>query len=508
MKKRLLSLAAVLLVTAAFVVVALMKIPFETVKSNTDNGQTVNSVYDKETVYIWYSDDALTPYLSAACVEYNEINGTRLMPTLVSPLEYLNNINKTSIEADVPDAYIVSHDMIGTAYMAGLAKEITLSKEEFKNLYLSESMEAVTYQDKLMGYPLSFESSAMLYNETYLKSMALKALEEEAKAAQGEEEEKDPKEEPEAELTEEELEAKYTPEQIGAKIQEILPVTMEMLTALADGYDAPDEMENFMTWDVTDIFYNYFFIGNAINIGGEAGWDKSQIDIYNLETLKAFKSYQELNNFFSIDPEETNYANIVNNFMEGKIVFTIVTTDAVGILESARAEGTLKYDYGVMLIPDMTDEIDTRAMSTTSVVAINPYSKHIDVANDFAKFLTTDYTKNLYSKTGKVSCYANAEYDYPALSIFALEYNYSKPLPKIMETSNFWIKLEAAFAEVWSGGDYNKILKELAEQMMYQVTGERPELETIEVPDESEEMEYLDEDEIRQEIMSESETGN
>ncbi|MCQ2498416.1 MAG: sugar ABC transporter substrate-binding protein [Lachnospiraceae bacterium] len=507
MKKRLLSALLVLLLAAAAIVVACLKIPFKSVEG--DDGEAVDVVYDKETVYLWYSDDALTDYLNAACVQYNEEHGTRIVPSLQSPLEYLNNINKTSIEADVPDLYIVSHDMLGTAYMAGLASEISMDKAQFESLYLKESEAAVTYKDMLMGYPLSFETSTMLYNETYLKSMALKALWQDEMAAEsdGEEEEADPRKEPEAEPTLEELEAKYTPDQIAAKIQEILPVTMEQMTELADNFDAPDEMESFMTWDVSDIFYNYFFIGDAIDVGGEEGWDKNKIDIYNLESLKSFKAYQGLNNFFSIDPSESKYGKILNDFIEGKIVFTIATTDAIGMLEAAKAEGTLKYDYGVMLIPDMNESLDTRAMSTTACVAINPYSKHVEVANDFAKHLTVDYSQDLYMKTGKITCSMQTEYDFPAFTIFALEYNYSKPLPKILETNNFWVKLEATFAEVWEGGDYNKLLKELAEQMAYQVTGERPSFETIEVPDESEELEYFDEDAIRQELASEEDNG-
>lgn len=507
MKKRLFSALLVIVAVVAMVLVASLNISF---KSDEDvEGETVANVYDKETVYLWYSDEALTDYLNAACVQYNEEHDTRIVPSLQSPLEYLNNINKTSIEADVPDLYILSHDMLGTAYMSGLASKITMDKSEFSKLYLKESEAAVTYKDMLMGYPLSFETSTMLYNETYLKSMALKALWQDEIAAEsdGEEEEVDPRKEPEAEPTLEELEAKYTPEQVAVKIQEILPVTMEQMTELADNFDAPDEMESFMTWDVSDIFYNYFFIGDVIDVGGEAGWDKNKIDIYNLEALKSFKAYQGLNNFFSIDPSESKYGKILNDFIEGKIVFTIATTDAIGILEAAREDGTLKYDYGVMLIPDMNETLDTRAMSTTTCVAINPYSKHIEVANDFAKHLSVDYAADLYMKAGKTTCSVETGYDFPAFDVFAAEYNYSKPLPKILETSNFWVKLEATFAEVWEGGDYNKLLKELAEQMAYQVTGERPSFETIEVPDESEELEYFDEDAIRQELASEEDNG-
>ena len=45
------------------------------------------------------------------------------------------------------------------------------------------------------------------------------------------------------------------------------------------------------------------------------------------------------------------------------------------------------------------------------------------------------------------------------------------PMPKMIETSNFWVQLEIVFSQVWDGADANQKLKELSEQIMYQVTG-------------------------------------
>ncbi len=78
-------------------------------------------------------------------------------------------------------------------------------------------------------------------------------------------------------------------------------------------------------------------------------------------------------------------------------------------------------------------------------------------------------------------------------------------MPKMVETSNFWVELEIAFAQIWDGADANGRLKELSEQIMTQVTGE-PYMETAieEETEEEEEVEYLDEDALREEAQSES----
>lgn len=116
------------------------------------------------------------------------------------------------------------------------------------------------------------------------------------------------------------------------------------------------------------------------------------------------------------------------------------------------------------MIPEMSENIDTRSLSITNCVVINPFSNHDEIAEDFARFLTTEYAGLLYSRSGKVPATANVEYDYPAFSVFALEYGYSMPLPKIMQTSNFWVELEAVFSDVWDGDDANARLKQLAEK--------------------------------------------
>ena len=75
-------------------------------------------------------------------------------------------------------------------------------------------------------------------------------------------------------------------------------------------------------------------------------------------------------------------------------------------------------------------------------------------------------------------------------------------MTKMIETSSFWIKLEAVFSQIWNGADANEKLKELSEQIMTQVTGAAYEEEYIEEPKEEEEdTEYLDGEEEGQETM-------
>lgn len=539
MKKRIISIAIILAVLIGSVTVGILKLPIGAPKAPDEDEGFMSEDFDTSgTVYIWYSDEAITNYLNSAAVEYNESHSTRVMPVLVSPLEYLEAVNTSVVNDNVPDMYIISHDALGKAYRAGLASEITMDDKTFDDSYIGQAKNSVTYKDMLLGYPLNFETSTLIYNKTYLRDMAIKKLDEEAIEKRLEEEKEreetaspspsptqtptpsptatptptptatadpsasaqasrtpapTPTDSPSPTPTPVPTPVPYPEDEINKLAAELLPQTIDEMTTLADSYDAPDEMESFLTWDVTDVFYNYFFLGNAINVGGEAGWDSSKLDIYNENAIASLEEYQNLNQFFSIDTSECSYENVIQDFIDGKIVFTIATTDVINTLNSAKEEGLFNYDYGVTLIPDMNDEIDTRTMSVTNCVVVSPFSSNMDTANDFARFLTTDYAEHLYSKSGKVSTAKGIDFEYDGLDVFVNEYGYSCPMPKMIETSSFWVELEAVFSDVWNGEDANNELKTLAENMLYQLSGTKTELEHIEIVKETEDVEYYEE---------------
>ncbi len=445
----------------------------------------------KETVYLWYTDESLTAYLSSAAVKYNESHQVRVVPALEPGLEYLERINTSTLEGNVPDLYILSHDMLEKAYLAGLAGQAALAGDEaMEEAYMGTGLSAASYKDKILGYPFYFETSALLYNKTYLRDMALSQLEAEADIAEGEAAQQQADAAQEAGTLQEDMEASpeggteggrvFSEEQIEAKMQQLLPTTLEDIKTFADNYDAPEQVEGVFKWDVTDIFYNYFFLGNAINMGGQGGWDTGQIDIYNENAIESMKAYQELNQFFSIDTGEINYDKVLDEFMAGKMVFTIATTDAVFKLEQAKDDGLFVYDYGIAPTPDINENIPSGSLSLTNCVVINDYSQNREAAADFARFITSEYNGILFARTGKVSAAKNVDYGYEALGEFAREYGQSVPMPKMIETSNFWVKLEVAFSQIWNGADANGKLKELSEQVMEQVTGSPYEEEYLE----------------------------
>ena len=442
----------------------------------------------RETLYLWYADEGLTDYLNGVAVSYNEYQEeVRVVPVYTQGLEYLETINQASLQGEeIPDLYIVSNDALEKAYLAGLASEVKLPEgvQPMEELLPGTAVRAVTYHDRRIGYPFYYETSCLLYNRTYLEDWARAQIiaERDQALAEDAQEQADSGDVVE-EVREAQEEEAVSGEEIEAKIGEAIPETIDEILSFADVYDAPEQVEAVFKWDVSDIFYNYFIVGDYIDVGGENGDNADFIGIYNENAIKALRVYQNLNQFFSIDTKEISYDGVLQDFLDGKIVYTVATTDALSKLEKAREEGAFSYEYGVTRVPDVSGELGSASLSVTQCVGVNGYSTKKEMANDFAVYLTQYNTQELYARTGKLPVHCDGEtYDNPNAAAFLEEYARSVPMPKMIETSNFWVQLEIAFARIWEGEDANDELRALSEQIMGQVLGEAYTEEYIDVP--------------------------
>ena len=423
-------------------------------------------------------------------VSFHEKYDIRVIPQLHTGLEYVESIYDASvIEGEaIPDLFIISNEALEKAYLTGIADEITDPEQLVKEGYFPKTaLNAVTYEGKLVGYPYYFETSVLLYNKSYIHEMAknqLLALTTNEDAENG----------GELTVTEEEgspslKEEDITEELIEETITELIPKTFDGLLSFANEYDAPAAVEGVFKWDVADIFYNY---------------NTEDVDIYNEDAIKAMQVYQSLNQFFSFEADDVKYASVIQEFMEGKMVFTTATSDVIKKLDAAKEEGTFTFEYGLVPIPALTEELDTRNISVTNTIVVNGFSDSKEDANRFASYLVGEEIASLYEKTGKLPAASAEACRDDKTAVFYQEYEESVPVPKMMETSNLWVQMEVTFAEVWNGANVSKSLQELSELIMSQITDTDYKEDYIEEPMEEEEtVEYLDEEALREEAMQE-----
>lgn len=457
LKNRLIAVTAVAAMAAAL----LYGGTFEPTEVNED---PLSFFQQKETIYFWYTDDAMTDFVSSAAVSFGEREDVRVIPVLTSDSEYLEAVNQASLHSDqMPDVYMVSHENLEKAYLAGLAGEIN----DVENIcnetnFPKAALSAVTYKDKLVAYPLFFQTSALVYNETYLAEWADQSAMREL-LGNGEED-GEPVEGSMGIEVDETLLASKTEEYF----QRSIPATVDDILTIADTFDVPAGVD-MMKWDVSDIFYNYWIVGNYMIVGGEAGDNAALVNIANQETIQCLEVYKALNQFFYIESDTVTYDSVIQDFLDGKLVLTIATTDVAARLAQAKEDGSFAFDYGIAPMPAVSPELGSRSMSVTGAVAVNGYSAHKELANRFAAYLVGDCSDMLYERTGKVPANLNANADNGALQIFRQEYAKSMPLPKMMETGNYWLYLERLFARVWNGEDVTALVEELDRQISVQL---------------------------------------
>lgn len=463
-----------------------------------------NSMTDNNTLTLWYTDEALSEYLSSVAMNFQQDTGVKVITVLKDGVGFLENINSNSIASDqtrqeaMPDMYITSHDNLLRAYLAGIAAVIDdqngiMSPEVFSDTALNAS----TCYNEYVGYPLYYETSYFLYNKTYMASIAQNKIESQedfaeavrlseeqasgnneessaedslmdgnelAEGVNGQSEdgdsiEEDPMGDEEAGVSQELLDQLAT----------MIPATLDDITTFANNYDAPEQVESVFKWDVTDIFYNYFFVGNYVEVGGKYGDNTAVFNLYNKQAVDCLTAYQGMNQFFSIDPGKDNYDSILEDFIDGKLVFTVATTDAIAKINAAKESGEFPFEYGVTTLPDINDLLKSRGLSVTDEVVINAYSDKQDKANALAKYLVYNRADDLYKKSGKVSCNKLVEYEDDEISNIINEYEKSVPLPKIVEAANFWVQLEIAFTKVWNGEDPDGSLIQLSDVIGAQI---------------------------------------
>ena len=97
-----------------------------------------------------------------------------MITVLTSDSEYLEAINQETLHSDqIPDIYLMSSDSLEKAYLAGLASKVPDTVGICNTDHFSQAaLSAVTYDQKLIGYPVYFDTSALVYNEDYLRTWA------------------------------------------------------------------------------------------------------------------------------------------------------------------------------------------------------------------------------------------------------------------------------------------------------------------------------------------------
>lgn len=417
--------------------------------------QAEEEVPVKEALTLWYTDEKLNEYLVEVSSRFEEEKGVDITLQLVTAVDYIELINRASIsESGGPDLYITSSELLEKARLAGLAAENdSYMNRELKSMFPQKALDAATCGGKLVAYPFYFETCFLLYNRNYT-------------------------------------------DQAPANIDEIL--------AFSDNFEASgtlEKVENIFKWNVSDIFYDFFFIANYVNLGGPTGDDPEQVSLAAEEVVECLTYYQSLNEFFAIDAEAVTTESVLQEFIDGKTIYTIAKTDAIARLDEAIANGEVAEIpveeesageseaavesleevpeepemeenlpfYGIAQVPDLTESLASKGLSVTNSVVVNAYSRNRDRAKEFAKYITYDKVDSLYELAHKMPVKKNVAYENSQMQVLIDQYENSVEVPKITELSNYWLSMELTFANIWKGNDVQTEITSVSQRIQEQL---------------------------------------
>ena len=428
-----------------------------------DRPEEVEIVVERP-IRIWYTDPDIQAYMEAAAAEVSVRYQVEVSAELVSEVDYIEHISEKSVEEEMagPDVYVASSALLEKATLAGLTTPV--SDENLEKTYSEKAVQAVTYDGEAVAWPFYIETCVMLYNRYYVN-------------------------------------------------QEQVPSDIEDILIYAENFEADDltsRVENIFKWNVADVIDNYMFLGAYTDLGGSHGDDKSQVSMDLGQITECMNYFQSLNEFFAIDADTVTSEEVIREFIEGKTVFTIANVPMLAELDRAVANGevpeypaektvmgengeeiieALNYDpfYQVALLPALTESLDSRGLSVTNSVVVNPYSSNVEAAKACARYLTRERAGNLYEEASKLTAckgilgetqtepeekkewfFMGYQSLYEQLSgggkehtekasddylIVYEAYEKAAEVPKIMELSNVWLQLEVVLADIWRGQD-------------------------------------------------------
>lgn len=345
---------------------------------------------------LWYTDESIGAYLASAAEAFGQEHNVIITPMQVSAIDYLENINQKNIDGtDMVDIYILNSESLEKAYMSGLTTVLDKDMSNYPNI--AES--ACYYQGKMVAYPVYFETEYFLYNKDIVAG---------------------------------------PPESFQAIID--FASSDEMSGEQAELYQ---NLENILKWDVLDLFCNYQFVGAYLNIGGEDRDNRDIVDMNNEKVLEALSFYKGLNQSLYFDAEEVDYQTMIQSFLEGRLLYTIGTTDSLGLLQQS------EMNYGISAIPPLTDSLESKGISINYVAAVNPYSEAVGLAEEFADYISDSYADKCYELSGMLPCKKLDSYAIEEFAYVVEAYEKSAQLPKLMDTTNFWVELEVVLNDIW-----------------------------------------------------------
>jgi ABC-type glycerol-3-phosphate transport system substrate-binding protein len=386
----------------AVLLTAVVAVSFTACGGRSEHAKKLN-IDTAVSINIWYQDDAYTSYLDYIAQQFHKANEfITVNPVKVEENNLLDAVYNGSIaQNNVADVYLMEASDMQRAYLMGLTAENDAYTQYYSQKHFPvTAVNAVCYEGKLYGYPVTFHTAVMVYNKKYTTA----------------------------------------------------PENFEQIEAFLNSYQVTDENKDvnmIVGWDTQDLWTNYAFGGSYVDNGGTLGED-AESDVQTEALKAAMTEYAALQNTFGIvDKTQEEYKQM---FINNQLIYTILDSTQLADLNASGV------DYGICAVPGAKTGFGTQSLSDTTLAMVNPYSENTDTAKAVAQAISYDYADLLEKDTGYISARTdvadkNKKVLYqPLYEVYAKSDSYAK----YIGTDEFYVRYSILLHNIWKGEDLNE----------------------------------------------------
>jgi len=316
--------------------------------------------------------------------------------------------SRAKIELDGPsgqgaDVFVQPHDGVAISAQSGTILEVDKFTDKIRAEFLDNAIDAVTYEDKIYGFPLSMKTIALFYNK---------------------------------ELVDEPAD------------------TWDEVKEFAKEYNDPSANKFAMLWQAVEPYYVHGFLaGYGYDIFGPNHDDPDQLGWDTPEAAEGLAFYKTLRDeIYPVAAQDATWDAMNTMFSAGEAPYVITGPWSIADFRKAGV------DFGVAPLPKMPNGNRPITLSTVDVVCISSFTEYPIASMLLADFISTDpeCLELLYDTKNELSAHKEGQklefyQDDPFMPAIAEAVENSLPQPYIPEMANVWAPYQKAIVAVWDG---------------------------------------------------------
>lgn len=361
----------------------------------TDNSLTKDDI----TLTVWESKDGPDDFIRSAGESF-----TALYPNI--HIEYVNventNATKELLNKDStikkPDVFAAPSDMTGELATNG----IILPSEDpsfINTAALTLAREAIVYNDKMYGYPVSCETYAVFYNKKFVK-------------------------------------------------ENDIPKTWEDMITWSDAFSKLYPGKYGFIFHANTVYY----LAMLMSSGQNKLMSDDNYGLLNASSSYGLQLLSQMKDIFPSDITEFEYDDYDNLFLSGDAAITV---NGPWFISKADAAGV---DYGIAQLPSFEYGSSTLSLAGVRVMFVYSQSEHPAEADAFAKYLLSDEMQKLRVQITGTLPATNIDIN-EKLDGFVDQLDYSYTVPNSPEIAKFWEFGENVCKDIYGGADIKEELK-------------------------------------------------